>query len=321
MLPNFLCIGAQKCGTTTIAHILQAHPGVYLARGGETRFFCDEFQYLGGVQRYEIQQFSGWNGQPAVGEKCPEYLYVPGTAQRIFDLVGPRVKLIVALRSPAQRAFSHYRHNFTMLRESRSFDEALADDAVQVQQGLAAPPPFGYLARGFYARQLAEYLNLFAPEQFLFVHFEEDIASDQRGLCEKICTFLDIEKFFPAKLPFRAGHARLETLSVRFAEGGSGPSQPTVEIEQRSYRVWRAAGLLQRLLRQAPRAASSTERTRIHRPSEALVHFARRFQENKPKGADLPRERELAINRRFFQDDFRRLSEIAPLDLSRWLED
>ncbi len=313
MLPNFLCVGAQKCGVTTIAYIYGA--------GQESPLFCEDFQFSAEVQKYEIQHFSGWKGQSAAGEECPDYLFVSGTAQRIYTMLGPRVKLIVALRSPAQRAFSHYRHTFTMLRESRTFEEVLAFDEEQWLKGNDVRSPFGYLARGFYARQLAEYVRLFPADQFFYVHFEKDIVLDQRALCAKINDFLEIETVYPQKLPFRAGHAMLENQFLRYTSSGSDLLHDTVDVGNRSYRVWRAAGLWRRIFRKSTRVTNSNELTRIDQPSEALMEFARCYQANTPKASTLTRERELAINRRYFQEDIRQLGEIAPFDLSRWLGD
>jgi predicted acyl esterase len=116
MLPNFLCIGAQKAGTTTLWLLLNQHPDVFLATPRETCFFYDDVLYGGGITSYERNFFREWNGQKAVGEKAPA---------RIKDSLGDKVKLIVTLRSPAKRAHSHFRHNYQQLWEEFSFEDAL----------------------------------------------------------------------------------------------------------------------------------------------------------------------------------------------------
>src|SRR5574337_1635352 len=128
MLPNFLCIGAQKSGTTTLLNQLDRHPDIFMSPARETKFFLLDHLYSQGVTAYEKDFFSDWNGQKAVGEKTPEYLCDPLIPQRIDATLGKSIKFIVTFRSPAQRAYSHYRHNFQQLWENLSFPEAIAQE-------------------------------------------------------------------------------------------------------------------------------------------------------------------------------------------------
>lgn len=229
MLPNFLCIGAQKSGTTTLWRILDAHPDVYMAHPRETRFFSDDAFFSEGPAKYEMTCFDGWRGQQAVGEKCPEYLWEPRAAQRILSVLGPEVRLIVALRSPAQRAHSHFRHNRARLRESRSFEEAFHASAGKA----AIPAHFDYVGRGFYARQLGRFLEHFPATQIFAIHFEKEINSDQRALADRVYSFLGLKPHRPRAIPFHEGHpkeAELRDDEVR------SPS-PALRQFVRSYRA------------------------------------------------------------------------------------
>ena len=317
MLPNFLCIGAQKCGTTSLWKILNAHPDVFLASPRETQFFHDDLQFADGAQRYEYRYFSQWSGQQAVGEKCPEYLYVPTVAERIQRTLGPDVKFIVTLRSPAQRAFSHYRHNLTALRESRTFAEAIAEEAEQLNAGRFVPVPLGYLGRGFYAQQLEAYFAHFDRNQFLIVDFDSDICSDQRSLTHRLCGFLNINRFFPTDLPFSEGRPRLDRLTVRLDEGSDDPTKHFVEVSQNSNRVSRVRRLLTRLVRRQPQTGEGVRR--IYQPSKALVRFAKNFQQTNPSELILTREQEFEINRRYFRADIQALQTQVTFDVSKWL--
>lgn len=307
MLPNFLCIGAQKSGTTTLWHILNAHPDVYMAQKRETRFFYDDFQYMAGLQKYEIDYFSDWSGQAAVGEKCPEYLYVPDVAKRIRSSLGADVKLIVSLRSPAQRAFSHYRHNLMQLRESRSFETALSEEFQSIQQGQFIPPPFGYIARGFYNQQLECYWQQFDSEQLLLLHFEREIATKQRALVTKLCDFLHIGRHYPDKLPIVSGHPRLETMQVTKHEARN--TEALIEIRHH-------ASKLRSFL---SGKTNSDVVQHIKQPSIELLNFASNFSLNKPKTIHLSRTEELSINQRYFQKDILALQANSDLDVMQWL--
>ena len=89
-----------------------------MAPARETGFFYNDAIFNNGLALYETAFFKEWNGQTAVGEKTPEYLPFPGTANRIRETLGPETRLIVVLRNPAQRAHSGWRHNLMMGRES-----------------------------------------------------------------------------------------------------------------------------------------------------------------------------------------------------------
>jgi hypothetical protein len=305
MLPDFLCIGAQKCGTTTIWHILDAHKDICMARPRETRFFCDINMYNEGVVKYETS-FSG-NGKPAkrAGEKCPEYLFVPGTAGRISHTLGRETRFIIALRSPAQRAFSQYRHNMTALRECRSFTAAMKEEAALLKQGVYIESPFGYVSRGFYAAQVKEYLKYFSKDKMLFVLFENEVMQDQASLAKKIYEFLGVDPVLPRGLPFRSGHPKLEMLSVAYQPAGN------------QVVIWRKQerGGLKNLLYRKQDIVDT-----IHDPSVALIEFAKAFNANKPRHISLTKEEETELNNKYFKTDIEQLQDITGWDLDFWLQ-
>lgn len=307
MLPNFLCIGAQKSGTTSLWRILAAHPDVCMAQPRETRFFSDDLFFAEGPVVYERTCFSGWRGQAGVGEKCPEYLFEPNAPARIRAVLGPQVRLIVTLRSPAQRAFSHYRHNWARLRESRSFEEAFAANVAARAAGLDLPGAFAYLERGEYAPQLARYLAHFDSGQLLIIHFESEIETDQQQLSSRLYEFLGLSTFRPQGLPFREGHPRLDQLSMHLDTSAPDPANHFVEIRRP-----KSVKLLGRF-----RSVSSE---RIHGPSAALREFAMAFCRNVPVQDRLPRAEEVAMNRRYFAQDIEALQRLVPFDTSSWLD-
>ena len=72
MLPNFLCVGAQKAGTTTLYDILNQHPDIYLPKIKETKYFAADEKFNRGLDYYERKYFFKCMDQKAVGEIDPE---------------------------------------------------------------------------------------------------------------------------------------------------------------------------------------------------------------------------------------------------------
>ena len=117
-LPNFIVIGAAKCGTTSLVHYLAQHPQVFMSAEKEPRFFAPEFftKYISGPIRkgtirneMEVKEYEGLfddvTTEKAIGEASTEYIFFPETPKRIKKLL-PDVKLIAILRNPSDRAFS-----------------------------------------------------------------------------------------------------------------------------------------------------------------------------------------------------------------------
>lgn len=155
--------------------MLIQHPQV-VKRAGEIHFF--DLQYRKGVDWYQ-NQFPE-KPEPAfqVGEKSPYYLFHPHVPQRVH-VHYPDVKLIIILRNPIDRAYSHYWHNVRAENESLSFAEALKAEPSRLagqkkklqQPGYKSPSylKYSYLARGVYVEQIRRWLKYFPREQIHIV--------------------------------------------------------------------------------------------------------------------------------------------------------
>jgi hypothetical protein len=152
-------------------------PNIYMSPTRETAFFCNDGLYNRGAAFYETTFFHEWSAQRTVGEKTPEYLLYPGTAARIRRLL-PEARMIVTVRSPAERAHSNWRHNLMFGWESLPFREALDAEPDRIAANKNAIGRFGYLARGNYRRQLDEYYAEFGREQVHIIFFG-DLIADQ----------------------------------------------------------------------------------------------------------------------------------------------
>src|ERR1700730_9070734 len=131
LLPDFLIIGTQRGGTTSLFHYLEAHPCVRPAVNKDLHFFDRKYNkglawYRGHfptrVERYYAQKIRG--RAFLTGEASPSYLFHPHTPGRVAQAV-PHVKLIVLLRNPVTRAYSQYHHAVELGHETLSFEDAI----------------------------------------------------------------------------------------------------------------------------------------------------------------------------------------------------
>jgi hypothetical protein len=125
--PDFLIIGAQKCGTTSLYNYLLRHPNVAPASKRSIRFFDYEPNWARGPVWYRSHfPFTPGRrpltGRPLVGESTPAYLFHPLGGERV-QKVAPHAQLIVLLRNPVDRAYSHYHHMRRRGREPLGFEE------------------------------------------------------------------------------------------------------------------------------------------------------------------------------------------------------
>ena len=123
-LPTFCVIGAMKSGTTSLHHYLAAHPEISMSRPKELDFFVAEKNYDRGVDWYasHFDDAAAVRGESSTNyTKCHIFDGVPARMNALL----PNVKLVYVLRDPIERLISHYEHNRSRGRESRTFDEAL----------------------------------------------------------------------------------------------------------------------------------------------------------------------------------------------------
>ncbi len=207
IMPNFLIVGAAKAGTTALYTYLKQHPQVYTTPQKETSFFAFEgepidFQGPGDneVAEYPItdlatyqQQFQGVNGEQAIGEACPVYLYHPQAARRIHHYL-PNVRLIAILRNPIDRAYTNYLHLIREGRETETdFMSALQAEPQRIKDNWMW---FWYYTKvGYYAEQLQRYYQLFDRSQ-IQVYLYEDLQRDASGLLQNIFRFLEVDDRF-----------------------------------------------------------------------------------------------------------------------------
>lgn len=190
-LPDSLLIGAQKCGTTYLyTNLVQQHPFVQGALKREVHFF-NTGERRGGERAYR-EHFAPRERGKVVVEKSPNYLFFPNTAKEAHKVV-PNAKLMVLLRNPVDRAYSHYHHSKRLGRETLSFEEALEREPqrIAVDPEEVAFRAFSYKAKGLYADHLAEWLRFFDREQMLVLK-SEDMYENPREVFGTAQRFLGV---------------------------------------------------------------------------------------------------------------------------------
>ena len=198
-LPSFLVIGAKRSGSTSLYHLIAAHPGVRgcLAQKG-THFF--DVRYERGWEWYRAQ-FPRHRPGVITGEASPYYMFHPLVPDRIAQSL-PDVKLVAILRDPVERAHSAYRYEQRAGREPLSFEGALAAeekrmegqvDLMRSRPGNPSPAHrhHGYLARGRYVEQLEVFLDRFPAENLLVLQAEAFYA-DPAAVARRLQAFLGL---------------------------------------------------------------------------------------------------------------------------------
>lgn len=178
-LPDFVGIGAEKSGTTWLCRMLQAHPEIYVPGIKEVRFFDRHFHR--GADWYS-EWFARAGKSVVAGEISPQYMHSPECCHRIWS-TAPNTKLLVMLRDPVERAFSHY------LMDIRGW-MAEGVSVPSFEEALSADPK--YLARGRYFAQLEPYFDRFGTEN---IHVESlrAVQTDPAGVCSRVYRFLCVD--------------------------------------------------------------------------------------------------------------------------------
>jgi hypothetical protein len=201
-LPTFIGIGAAKCGTTSIHRYLGEHPEILVSKIKETNFFA----YQGQTEaRFRVRswdayrrQFAGARDERAIGEFSPLYMDSPEAARRAATRIAealPGAKLLVSLRSPAERAYSRW------VAARRSGIERRPAD-IAIQRGTRHVEP------GFYRQRLQPYLELFPSEQIKIMIFEEFLEAPTAAM-QEIYRFLDVDPTFEPSVEARHNRARV----------------------------------------------------------------------------------------------------------------
>jgi len=196
-LPNFMCLGAAKSGTTTLYDILRQHSDIYIPSFKEPHFFDIPENFANGLQWYKKTYFKKAD-KKIIADFTPSYFFDKNAPKRIFESLGGKIKFLVIVRNPVDRAYSHYLHSKRDCHETESFDRALKLEFKRLKQYLSQSDYLSYLRhsyihQGLYSKMLERYLQYFRLENFLFISFEDEFLNDRDVTIKKILDFLELD--------------------------------------------------------------------------------------------------------------------------------
>ena len=196
--PSFIIVGAQRAGTSSLFRMLTLHQQVISPRAKELHFFDRDEIYGGGIDDYwSLFPRDPGNGMLITGEATPSYLYLDEVPGRIHRHL-PDVTIVAILRDPVKRAFSAWNMYRTLstfpgrehLFDPRTFDAAIEEELAGGGENRA----HRYLERGYYARQLRRYSELFGREQ-VHVFGYPQLINDRVGVIDRIFKATGIPPF------------------------------------------------------------------------------------------------------------------------------
>lgn len=245
-LPDFLIIGAQKCGTSSLFRYLGKSPYVELPTAKEVHFFDMQFDRGPDWYRAQFPEASSAGAvrrrRTVTGEASPYYLFHPLAAQRVREVL-PEVRLLALVRNPVHRAVSHYYHElgngFEELPLPVALDREQERLAGEAERIVADPGyegfnhrHFSYQARGVYADQLAVWRSLFPDDQLLVINSDRMFERPREEM-ERVYEFLGL----PGKPPRDLGAynqrdypSMPEEVERRLTEYFAGPNARLYEL-------------------------------------------------------------------------------------------
>ncbi|HEX8037597.1 MAG TPA: sulfotransferase [Chryseosolibacter sp.] len=202
ILPNFLIVGATKCGTSSLHQYLRQHPQIFMSDVKEPRFISSQvtpFPLNGPkdnkVEEWYVKKFDDYvklferaGGYKAVGEASADTLYFfKGTIPVIRQYFGDP-KIIISVRNPVKRAFSAYQHLVRDLREELSFEEGLLEEPNRIKNNWELI--YHYTAGSMYSDSVRAFMNNFTNVKVIL---NEDLEKRPQQVLREIFRFLEVD--------------------------------------------------------------------------------------------------------------------------------
>lgn len=236
--PNFLVIGAAKCGTTSLYHYLKSHPEVYMSPIKEPNYFSTDInpenfsqqykdierrkrlnldEYVKGNMKREVwgyfvkQQhhytglFKNVTNEKAIGEISNSYLFSKEAANNIRKTL-PSVKLIAILRNPVDRMYSHYIANLRDGKTYKPYRQEVEEDFNQPVKGWYTT--HCYVEMGLYYEQVKRFLDVFPKDQ-LRIYLYDDLKNNPESMLKDVCRYLGIDSGFNFNTAEKFNEARV----------------------------------------------------------------------------------------------------------------
>ena len=211
VLPDFYIIGAQKCGTSALYDYLVQHPNIHPCTTKEPRFF-DKY-YHRGINWYKScfplkikknLETKLFHRKFLTGEATERYLEHPHVPKRLKNLT-PNAKIIIILRNPIDRAYSHYNMRHNSKKEELSFEEAIEKESQRTKneyelmlndENYYSFDYFhhSYLDRSIYVDKIQNWMKIFPKNQFLILQSEPFFKNPDETY-QKVLEFLQLPKW------------------------------------------------------------------------------------------------------------------------------
>ena len=193
-LPNFIIVGAQKCGTSTLFWQLSQHPNVIPPFQKEINYF--NWNYDKGINWYKAHfpiakpaDILANNEQSYFisGEASPYYLSDP-EAPKLIHKVSPNAKILISLRDPVEREFSHFLLDKRYTKTEKTFHEI-----IPIELNYKNSKKYYALKHGLYSENVKRYLEIFGTCNVKIIIFEEWIKNPKKTV-EEILKFLNLNQ-------------------------------------------------------------------------------------------------------------------------------
>tara|TARA_X000000368_G_C23019350_1_gene707260 strand:+ start:332 stop:1213 length:882 start_codon:yes stop_codon:yes gene_type:complete len=201
MKVDFFIVGAPKAGTTSLYHYLNEHPEVRMSSQKEPDYFSDKAiqekgMYYGKNRINTLDKYESLFTQEKgviYGESSVSYLFYENVAEDI-KRYNPDAKIIIILRNPIDRAFSHYLMDYRLGLVSDSFEDIIYKRSKHKSAYLFYQQ---YIEVSQYSNQIQRYLHVFSKDNLLLIDYE-NFKKDVAGCVDIVYSFLNISAEFAA---------------------------------------------------------------------------------------------------------------------------
>lgn len=193
--PNVFIVGAQRAGTTSLWGYLGQHRQIRTAAVKEPNFFSSHPGVAATAVDY--RRLFGHGGEAFRIDASTRYLYDRRAAEEIARAC-PDARVLISLRDPVDRAYSHYRLHVRRGSEKRSFHEAVEEDLSG--RGGGRLPGRAYARAGFYAGPVGRYLDVFGDH--VHVLFFDDLVREPERAVEGVLHFLGLDPSDPRRIDY-----------------------------------------------------------------------------------------------------------------------
>jgi hypothetical protein len=228
---DFVICGTQKGGTTALDAYLSEHPDICMADKKGVHYFDNEEHFSTGKPDYSKYHaaFSPKKKHKLLGEATPIYMYWNDSPKRIWEY-NPNMKLIVLLRNPIERAYSHWNMERLRNADNLSFWEAIINEKERCLKALPEQHRvYSYIDRGLYLEQLRRLWAYFPKDKVLILK-NEDLKQKPDETLNYICEFLGVAQF-KSNVAIK-GHSRPYASRISEKESDYLRSIYTPEVKQ-----------------------------------------------------------------------------------------